>query len=751
MTESADRYLVVRPDLDAAARFVDPTLATMTERHHYVPSVVWRFRAMSGTEAILSSARDAKGIILELASGLPNRKQIAFAKEVLARGHQLFVFWPHEEAIECVDREYLRSLRVHRVVFIASLRIRERWSRRTRANPPQSAADGTPNVAAAVIAAQIAHIGAEATSLETHLDGGISDLKQVSSAIESALTSQLNAAQAEAVGASERIRATGDIPLAESSGRLRAALDGIAAATTQLRTYSGNIVSYLESGLPVLTRIKQQADQAANDVDRIAPPAVVAAPLVASGVGKGDLSELFSVMRELDAKSSPVPFRLPQPPTVELPISGTGVYLRLDYWAPLVSGGSYGHTCYQAKSLAKLSQDFVALTANRFRLLDELDVRQVVLQPPDRTGVEASILSANAFYLDRLGPILDAMRPTYIFERAVLGNVVGAWASQKFGIPYVVEYNGSEISMKRSFADSSYQHEDMLLLAEQVAFRQATIISVVSEHVASDVEKRGLPRERIFVNPNAVDLDAYKPAAETERRAIRAELGFGDSHIVVGFIGTFGGWHGIDVLAAALPQIVGIDAAVRVLLIGDGNLKHLVHAAIVAHRLEDQVVDVGRVEQTRGARLLKACDVLVSPHSSHMVDSPFFGSPTKLFEYMAMGVGIVASDLEQIGKVLAPAASAADVERESFAVTDERAILCQPGSVDEFVAGVRALVRRPQIGVALGRNARSAAERYYTWDQHVRNLWLRVLGRVPEGYATDWASNARSDVAKVDH
>ena len=68
---------------------------------------------------------------------------------------------------------------------------------------------------------------------------------------------------------------------------------------------------------------------------------------------------------------------------------------------------------------------------------------------------------------------------------------------------------------------------------------------------------------------------------------------------------------------------------------------------VVQYGLHRQVVDVGRTEQREGARLLRAADIFVSPHSSHMRDTPFFGSPTKLFEYMALGGGIVASDLEQ--------------------------------------------------------------------------------------------------------
>ncbi len=76
-----------------------------------------------------------------------------------------------------------------------------------------------------------------------------------------------------------------------------------------------------------------------------------------------------------------------------------------------------------------------------------------------------------------------------------------------------------------------------------------------------------------------------------------------------------------------------------------------------------------------------------------MVDSRFFGSPTKIFEYMAMGGGIVASDLEQIGEVLSPALRVSDLSRAGSTVSDQRSVLCTPGDVDEFVAGVVGLVR----------------------------------------------------------
>lgn len=190
----------------------------------------------------------------------------------------------------------------------------------------------------------------------------------------------------------------------------------------------------------------------------------------------------------------------------------------------------------------------------------------------------------------------------------------------------------------------------------------------------------------------------------------------------------------MDVLAEALPRLCKANPKIRFLLIGDGKFKHLVDEAIQRNRIEAQVRCTGRVAHREGARLLAACDIFVSPHSSHMVDSRFFGSPTKLFEYMAMGGGIVASDLEQIGEVLSPAVRAADLTRGAFSVSDQRAVLCRPGSVEEFVEAVSFLARSPSLCEQLGRNARAAAAAHFSWRRHVERLWQAAyLGEASRG------------------
>lgn len=433
--------------------------------------------------------------------------------------------------------------------------------------------------------------------------------------------------------------------------------------------------------------------------------------------------EVEARAKEILADPGPCPFEM----APEGRVQGWGTYLRTDYWAPIETGGSYGHTCYVAKELAAVTDEFVCVMANRFSLLDDLGVRQVVLDAPSQESHEKALLAASPLSNLQLRPLLEAIRPAYIYERLCLGNMSGAQLSRDLGIPYLVEYNGSELSMRRSFGDGTYAHTELFELIEEAAFAQAAVISVVSRPIADSLVARGVDPAKILVNPNGADPETYRPASVDERDVVRRELGLSPEAVVVGFTGTFGGWHGTEVLAQAIPEVISRRPEAAFLLIGDGPGRALVMGTVETHQLETRVVMPGRVAHTEGARLLRACDVFVSPHASHMVDSPFFGSPTKLFEYMAMGRAIVASDLEQIGEVLRPALSVRQLKEKGLHVDGERAVLCAPGDVADLTDALSSLVARPDVADQLGRNARHALLQEYTWAEHVRRL-LRFAG-----------------------
>jgi len=121
----------------------------------------------------------------------------------------------------------------------------------------------------------------------------------------------------------------------------------------------------------------------------------------------------------------------------------------------------------------------------------------------------------------------------------------------------------------------------------------------------------------------------------------------------------------------------------------------------------EHVILAGTVPQKDTPEYLAACDILVSPHVPNPDDSPFFGSPTKLFEYMAMGKPIVASALGQIAEVLEDGRTA---------------ILVKPGNVCELAEAIIKLIRNHGIGETLGRNARKVACERHTWTAHVQKI-----------------------------
>lgn len=416
-------------------------------------------------------------------------------------------------------------------------------------------------------------------------------------------------------------------------------------------------------------------------------------------------------------------------------IEGRGAYVRLDYWSKLKTGGSYGHTCFLAKSAAEATSDFECVFANKFELLDRFGIRQRLLahRCPWRTSTD--LIYFGDKFNGRVAAALDELRPAYVYERSVLGNVAAARWCAASGVPYIVEYNGSELAMARSFG-RPYELESELEALEDYQFSVATVLNVISEPVAEGLVERGFERAKILVNPNAVDPDFYAPLAADEAKALRRTYGFNADDVVVGFCGTFGGWHGIDVLSAAMAPICAADPRIKFLLIGDGNLKGLITKAVAEHRLADRVVDLGLIPQAAGAKAMAVADILVAPHAQNIDGKTFYGSPTKLFEYMAVGAAVVSSDLAQLGEVMRPSLTVGELAGGPH-ITDQRGVLVKPGSVDEFVEAVTALVKQGDVRRALASNARKAVIENYTWDNHVRNIWRFMAGLPLKGYATD--------------
>jgi len=282
-------------------------------------------------------------------------------------------------------------------------------------------------------------------------------------------------------------------------------------------------------------------------------------------------------------------------------------------------------------------------------------------------------------------------------------------------VPFILEYNGSEIWMSRHWG-RPLKYENLASQIELLNLNAADLIVVVSRAMRDELVARRVDEHRVLVNPNAVDPDRYSPAIDGG--AVRRRFGL-DGRTVLGFISTFQPWHGAVVLARAFVALLTEHAehrgAVRLLMIGAGAEADQARRIIDSAGFGDAVVFTGLVAQEEGPAHLAACDILVSPHVPNADGSPFFGSPTKLFEYMAMGKGIVASNLDQIGEVLRHG---------------DTGWLVPPADVEQLAVGMDRLVRDAALRHALGAAARREALAQHTWQAHVRRTLEALDARV---------------------
>jgi len=333
------------------------------------------------------------------------------------------------------------------------------------------------------------------------------------------------------------------------------------------------------------------------------------------------------------------------------------------------------------------------------------DVRlPLTLVPLEATGLTRSAFDLRnnlIFTSGALATIRDAP-PDFIYQRYSRFTWAGVAASLLFERPLFLEYNGSEVWVGKYWDEAGMF--DLLERFEKLNLRAAARIFVVSEVERNNLLRAGVPEDKIVVNANGVDIDRFRPGIGG--KDIRAELGISVDEPLVGFVGTFGPWHGVLELAKVIAMIPR-SVPVKFLLVGAGKLKNEMEQTIREAGFEDRVIFTGSVAHDRVPVLLDACDILVAPHIPLADGSDFFGSPTKLFEYMAMGKGIVASRLGQIGDVLNH---------------EETALLVEPGNVNELAEAMERLINSQELRERLGHNARRIAIEKFTWRHNARRV-----------------------------
>lgn len=176
---------------------------------------------------------------------------------------------------------------------------------------------------------------------------------------------------------------------------------------------------------------------------------------------------------------------------------------------------------------------------------------------------------------------------------------------------------------------------------ESFVLRRADAVTVICEGLRQEVLARGVPAERIAVIPNAVDANQFQPPT-TDAGIAKARWGL-QGRTVIGFVGSFFAWEGLNLLLEALPAIRAVRADAAVLLVGGGIEEPELKRRTAAMGLADSVLFGGALPHETVMDAYAAIDLLVYPRLPMRLTEMV--TPLKPLEAMALGKAIVASDV----------------------------------------------------------------------------------------------------------
>lgn len=411
------------------------------------------------------------------------------------------------------------------------------------------------------------------------------------------------------------------------------------------------------------------------------------------------------------------------------------MYLKTNLWFGVQAGGSIGHVAGVVNGFSRMGITIDVYTAESLQLLD--DEVQVTMVPINASGGIPLELNGYIFQrvFDRYITSLQNKYPVdLVYQRNCLVNYSGVLMSRRLQVPLVIEYNGSEVWVSKNWG-VPLRFSRTAQRIEDVNLRHAHLIVVVSDVLRDELLERGIDEDRILFYPNCIDPRIFNPDNFSTRHKVelRSRWNISQEALVCTFVGTFGPWHGVDVLAGSVRQLVENrldwlrEQKIHFLFVGDGQLMPKVRE-LLSEVPEDIYTFTGLVAQSDAPLYLAISNVLLSPHVPNPDGSRFFGSPTKLFEYMAMGKPIIASELEQIGEVLQ---GSWHIGRQGMPEQDQNlsgstALLTTPGEINELCDALQFLVEHPASRTMIGNAARTLALSKFTWEQQVKEIMHRL-------------------------
>jgi len=244
----------------------------------------------------------------------------------------------------------------------------------------------------------------------------------------------------------------------------------------------------------------------------------------------------------------------------------------------------------------------------------------------------------------RLCQVIEKEEPDVLQAHSpALNGLAAVWAGKKYNLPVLYEQRGlwEDAAVSHGTTKEGGLKYKLSRFLESYVMDKVDAVTCICEGLRKDLIARGVPTDKISLIPNAVDITTFQKA-EGYDPELRTRLGL-DGAIVLGFIGSFYDYEGIEFLLESLPIIQRKNPNVKLLLVGGGpeedNLKELTNLM----GIQNHVMFTGRVPHDKVQDYYNQVDIFVYPRKKMRLTD--LVTPLKPLEAMAQHKLVAASNI----------------------------------------------------------------------------------------------------------
>jgi PEP-CTERM/exosortase A-associated glycosyltransferase len=311
----------------------------------------------------------------------------------------------------------------------------------------------------------------------------------------------------------------------------------------------------------------------------------------------------------------------------------------------------------------------------------------------------------------RIREIVEVEKPDILHAHSPILNAIPAfWARRKQGIPIVYEIRAfwEDAAVDHgTYSQDSWKYK-LVKAIETWVCRKADHVSVLCSGIRDDLLKRGIPSDKLTVVRNGVNLDDFH--SREPDHEYRETWRLTDKK-VVGFIGSFYRYEGLDLLLDAFANLSRSRSDVALLLVGGGEMEEKLKTRVERLHLEGKAILPGRIPHERIPGVYALMDILAYPRTSMRLTE--LVTPLKPLETMAMGKALVASDIGGHRELIQHG---------------QTGLLFPAGDVEALKGALEMLLDDNDFRQRLGTQAAARVYQVHPWDKTTA-AYAEVYGR----------------------